>query len=390
MANFPIFRLGVYLALSFSLILTGCLHQDETPVKIGVVLPFTGEFKIYGDAGLRGAQMAVDEINAAGGVLNGRRLKLITTDNKTDPSESIRLARRLIQSEQVTALLGPVSSAARNAILEEARKFQVPLLYGIDYEGGEYDRYLICYSTIPDHYVNPVVPYLLGHYGKRIYIFGYDYIWPHKMSEAIERAIDSAGGEVVGKEFTAFGVKDFSPVIERIRSAKADLLMLIQPGTDGFRFIQQFSAAGQKQQTRILAFAADESYLNALSPNDLEGIFSGLHFFSSLNTSEARRFITRFRDTFPDAGDPTYAAEAHYRLIKLFAAAIEKAGSTERERIIDAMEGQTMLAGGGEIRLRSDHHFDLPMFLGEFTDGKLLVRKALGTVKPADQRNNTL
>ncbi len=378
---------AVCLSILWLLFSTGCEQAPPQAVKIGVVLPLTGDYQIYGTAGVRGAEMAVDEINANGGVLDGRPLKLIVTDNRTDPSESIRLARHLIQKEKVTALLGPVSSSARNAMLEEAREFRTPLLYGIDYEGGSFDRYLFCYSTIPDHYINPIMPHMLETYGKSVYIFGYDYIWPHQMAKAVERETRKLGGLVVGKEFTPFGVTDYSDSLKRIQDSGAKVLVLIQPGRDGFNFIRQFNAAGLRKDVRILAIAADESYLTAVRAADLEGIHTALHFFASLDSDKARNFVGRFKSRYGDDAVPTYAAESHYGLIRLLASAITKAGSLDRDRIIDAMENTTLESGGGRAQVRADHHFDLPMFLARFTDGQLLVEKSLGVISPPDQRH---
>lgn len=381
------FSINLLLVLAAVLSISGCERPPPEPIKVGVILPLSGDYEIYGSAGLRGAELAVEEINRAGGVLGGRPLELVIGDNRTDPSESIRLARRLIQIDRVVALMGPVSSAARDAVLEEARSHKTPLLYGIDYEGGVFDRYLFCYSTIPDHYIAPILPYILDRHGRSVFIFGYDYVWPHKLASRVEQEVPRLGGEVVGKSFTRFGVKDFAPVLSSIRASGADVLVLIQPGVDGFEFIRQFKSSGLGEQVAILAIAADEDYLRALPAADLEGIYTGLHFFASLQTERARAFVRQFQARYGSHEIPTYATESHYGLIRLLAAAIEKSGSTDKERIIDAMAKTGFDSGGGRVRARADHHFDLPMFLARFTDGELPVLKSLGVISPSDQRS---
>lgn len=358
-------------------------------IKIGVVLPLSGGFEIYGNLGVRGAQMAVAEINDAGGILGGRKLELIIEDNKTDPKTAVEKAKKLILKNKVTAVMGPVSSAARDAMTPVATKYKTPLLYGIDYEGGVCNRYVFLYSAIPDHDMDKLVPYMGEHYGKSFYIFGYDYVWPHKMTEAIKRNADNIGGKVVAVEYTQFGVKDFAPTIQKIAKSGAKVLMLIVPGADGFTFIKQFTEFGLKDKVKIVALASDENYLKALTPDQSEGIFTALPFLASLEKPEAKDFVARQKKMFGPDTVVTWATASHYGLVKLLANAIEKSGGTDKEKIIDAMGNQTITVGNGEETMRaSDHHVVLNMLIGEFTGGKLVVKKDLGKIEPSDQCKN--
>jgi ABC-type branched-subunit amino acid transport system substrate-binding protein len=227
---------------------------------------------------------------------------------------------------------------------------------------------------------------LINKHGGNVYIFGYDYVWPHKLAEAILETVPEHGGKVVGKEFTPFGVKDFSPTLERIKESGAELLVLIQPGKDGFEFLNQFYDSENKDNVKILAIAASEDYLDALPAHILEGIYTGLHFFASLETKRAKDFVKRFQTKFGKEKIPTYSTESHYGSIKLLAAAIDDVGSLDKEKIIDTMEQKKFETGGGFASVRKDHHFNLPMFLAEFENGTLQVKKDFGIIVPGDQR----
>jgi len=348
----------------------------EDPIKIGVVLPLSGGFEIYGNLGVRGAQMAVAEINTAGGVLGGRQLELVIEDNKTDPKTAVEKAKKLILKDKVVAVMGPVSSAARDAMTPVANKYKTPLLYGIDYEGGVCNRYVFLYSAIPDHDMDKLIPYMGEQYGKSFYIFGYDYVWPHKMTEAIKRNAEKIGGEVVAVEYTPFGVKDYAPTIQKIAKSGAKVLILIVPGADGFTFIKQFTEFGLKDKVKIVALAADENYLGALTQDQSEGIFTALPFLASLDKPEAKDFVARQKKMFGEDTVVTWATGSHYGLVKLLAKAIEKAVSVDKEKIVDAMGDQTLTVGNGPETMRaSDHHMVLNMLIGEFTGGKLEVKK---------------
>lgn len=367
-----------------ALLNTSCL-PEKSSIKIGVVLPLTGTFAIYGEQSLRGAQLAVDEINNAGGVL-GRSIELVVRDNQTNPAKSVKFSRELIQQYQVFSLLGPVSSASRYAMSEVAEEFKTPLFYGIDYEGRHYSRYLVCYSTIPEHYIEPIVPYLIENVGNKFYIFGYDYIWPHRMSERIIESVEEHGGTIENTEFTAFGVGNYSPVFERIKQSGANSLMLILPGGDGFNFLSQMKSFNFEREIQVVAFAADETYLANLDSASLDGVLTALHFFNSLETPEAKAFVNNYQKKFGEDAVATYSSKAHYDLIYLLAASLEEIGEVDREKLLDALPNTTLYRGSSMLTVREDHHFDLPMYLAQFKEDQLTVIKNLGTISPRDQR----
>ena len=387
MKNKSVFILWIVVVIITTAVTFYVLYnREKPPVKLGVVLPLTGDFAAYGKMGLNGAQMAIEEINRTGGVLNGRPIKLIVEDNQTDPNVSVRMARKLIQEDDVIAILGPVSSNERNAMMEVNKQFKVPLLYGISYEGGVYNRYLFCYSPVPEHMINPLVPYMIKNYGNSFYIFGYDYVWPHKMTEAIKKEVEKVGGRIVGTEFTPFGVKDFSETIGRIKQSGASNLMLIMPGPDGYSFIRQFNNAGLKDKVKIAAIASDEAYLKAMLPEELEGIITSVHFLSSMNKPETQSFVKRQRELFGNDTMVTYSTESHYGLVMMLREAINNAGSLEKEKIIDAMENLDITVGNGTVTMREDHHMNLNMVIAEFKNGQLLMKVDIGKIGPKSQK----
>ncbi|NOI79667.1 ABC transporter substrate-binding protein [Vibrio tubiashii] len=378
----PIFIRAIAMIGLF--ILLGCT-EPITPIKVGVVLPLTGTFSVYGEKALKGAQLAVEQINAGGGV-NNRQIELIVRDNHTDPAKTVAYTRELIQQHNVHALLGPVSSSARYVMSELANKYQIPMLYGVDYEGGHYEDYLICYSSIPEHYIDPVIPYFIAKNQQKYFIFGYDYIWPHKMSQRIKQAVDTNGGEITGVEFTAFGVTDYRPVLKRLEASNSDVLMLILPGTDGFEFIQQFRRYPFSRPIEVVAFAADETYLTAVDTELLEGIYTPLHFFSDLQTDFTKKLTKQYRQFHGNDEIITYSAKAHYDLIYLLKAAIEKSDLATHQQVMNNLHGLTRYSGNEKIHLREDNHFDLPVYLGQYRQGELKVIKNFGVITPPDQR----
>lgn len=364
--------------------LVSCEGTKE-PVRLGVVLPLTADFRIYGEQGVLGAQLAVAEINAAGGVL-GRPLELLIRDNRTSPAESVRLSRELIQIDNVFALLGPVSSNARNAMQEISESYRVPMFYGLGYEGGRYSRYMFTYSAIPEQSIAPLVPYLADHFGDQFYIYGYDYVWPHRVTEAIRSSVAEQGGRVKGIEFTPFGVQNYAAVFRRIERSEADNLILILPGQDGFRFLSQFAVYPFHKPVKVTAIAADESYIAAVPGDALNGVLTIQHFFSNQSAAGGNQFVRNYIQNHPSGQKPGYTAKAHYDLVYLLVAAIEAAGNMDREQVIDRLPGISLYQAEQRITVREDHHLDMPIYLGEFQNGELNTRHHFGVIQPSDQR----
>jgi ABC-type branched-subunit amino acid transport system substrate-binding protein len=339
---------------------------------------------LFGQQGVQGAQMAVAEINAAGGVLGGHKFELIIEDNKTDPKTSAEKTKKLIMKDKVDAILGPITSANRNAMLPFIERYKTTLLYATDYEGGACSRYLFNYSAVPDHYIKPFIPYLAKNYGNSFYLFGSDYVWPHKMNEAIKKSIIAGGGTIVAEEYTPFGVKDFAPTIDKIVKSGADVLILTVPGADGQTLVKQMNEFGAKAKVKIAFMGFNDNYMSGLTGDQANGVITCNHFIQSLDRPESINFVERQKKMFGDNAIVSFYADSHYGIIMLFKKAIEKAQSLDREKIIDAMPGLSVVAGNGQVTMLEDHHMTLNMLIAEVIDGKLQMKEYIGptTSKP--------
>ncbi len=360
------------------------VHAAKT-IKIGVVLPFSGGLEIYAEQDIHGVEMAVKEANEAGGVL-GRQIELIITDGKTDPKTVVERAIQLIQRDEVTAVMGPVMSASRNAVQPTMERYKTPLLYATDYEGGVCSRYMFCYSQVPDHYVEPLMPYLMENYGDTFYMFGADYVWPRQINAAVKKTLAKIGGKVVGEEYTPFGVKDFSATLRKIEAAAPAVYVDTLPGGDGLTFIKQFHALGLKDKIRFVKMDLNENYLHGLTNAQSDGMVGCAHFIQTLDRPEARDFVARQLALFGEDTRVTYLAEAAYGITKFFIEGIRRADSDDKEKIIDATVKQELVIGNGPVFLREeDHHVDLAMLIHEAEGGKLWFRKDIGSVSPRNQ-----
>lgn len=356
-------------------------------IRLGLLLPFSGGLELFGQQGEQGVRMAVEECNSAGGIA-GRQVEIVKADDRTDPKTAVERAGALIRRDQVAAIIGPVTSANRDAIKSTMERAKVPLLYATDYEGGVCSPFMVCYSALPAHYVNPFIPWLLSQAGAAagFYLFGADYIWPQKMNAAIAAAVTAQGASVVGQEYTPFGVKDFAPTLRKIANSGAKLLVLTLPGADGITFVKQFIAAGLKDRLRIAFMGFNENYLPGFAPGEADGIATCSHFIATLERPEARDFVARQRKRFGDAAVVSYHVEAHYGITRLYLSAVRAAGSTQAADVMQAIAGQQAIFGNGQVRVRaSDRHVDLNMLISAVERGQLRMQHYVGPISAPDQ-----
>jgi branched-chain amino acid transport system substrate-binding protein/urea transport system substrate-binding protein len=356
-------------------------RAQGAPFKLGVLLPFSGGLELFAEQGMQGVQMAVDEYNADGGVL-GRQIEIVQADDKTDPRTAVERATQLIRRDQVNAIVGPVTSANRDAIKSTIERGETPLLYATDYEGGVCSPWIACYSPVPAHFVEPLIPFLIETKGaKNVYLFGADYTWPQKMNAAIRTKLEASGAKVAGEEYTPFGAKDFAPTLRKIEESGADFVILTLPGADGVTFVKQMASSGLKDKVGISFLGFNENYLP-----EAEGIIAPLPFMQTLDRPEAKDFVAKQLAKFGEKTRVTYYADSHYNLTRFYLNAVKKAGTDDKKAIMEALPGQTLMSGNGEVTLRAeDRHVDLNILIASVQNGALAMEKYIGKVIAPNQ-----
>ena len=360
-------------------------HDD--PLRIAAVLPLSGPEQLFGSQGLQGARMAVAEINADGGLLDGRHVELDVHDQQTDTGLAVQLTTAALSDPSVLAVLGPTSSADRDAMLPLCERAGRPLLYATDYEGGQCSRYLFAYSPIPDHYVEPLVPYLTERGGDTFAVIGADYVWPRGIAAAFRRVVEGSGGRITSEDFRPMDAMDFTDDIAAIDRSGAGTVVMMLLGTSGQQFIRQFGAHDFAVRPVLTVMAFNENYMVGLEPAQVEGIVTAAPFLANLDRPETKSFVTRQRAMFGPDAIVSYFAESHYGLLMFWSDAVEKAGTTDVEAIVDELGGGlTRVVGNGPVTLRrEDHHMVLNMVVAQVQDGELVATRYVGPVAPRDQ-----
>lgn len=351
------------------------------PIKIGVVQPFSGGLELFGGQAKLGLDLAAAEINGAGGIM-GRPIELIYEDDKTDPKTAVERTTSLIRRDGVVAVSGPITSNNRDAMMPTLSRAKVPLLYATNYEGGGCDRYLFCFNTVPNQELEKLLPKMKEIGGPSFYFFGADYVWPQKMFEAGEKIVASIGGTVAGKEFTPWGVKDFAPVIRRIKDSGAKVLVFALPGADGITFIRQAEDLGLLKDLKVAFLGFGELYLGAFGEGKAQDMWVALPFAQSLQTDPVKKFVADIQKLGGANTPVSQYAFTHYVSLYAAKAAFEKSGSIDSEALVNGLEGIVVDSPTGKVTVGKDHHVTLEMFTAKTEGAGLTVVENLGEIAP--------
>ncbi len=355
---------------------------QSSPIKIGAVLPFSGGLELFGEQAKLGIDLAIAEINTAGGV-QGRELEALYEDNRTDPKTSVELSQKLIRGDDVLAITGPITSNARDAMAPQISRLGRPLLYATNYEGGACDPYVFSFNTVPNQELEKLIPYLFANAGNSFYMFGADYVWPQKMFAYAERQIADLGGQVAGKEFTPWGIKEFTPVIRRIADSEAKVLLFALPGSDGITFIRQAEDLGLLEQLTVGFLGFSEAYLGAFGEGKAQNMYVAVPLVSSSEDPNVQDFVARVRSNAESDVTVSHYVLTHYNAIQALALGLQEQGEISPEAAATGMAGLTIESPTGPVSIGADdHHVTLSMFLAKTEGAGLVTVDDLGEIAP--------
>ena len=360
---------------------------QNRPIPVGACLEFSGGLELFGNQAKIGLDLAAAEINASGGIL-GRSVEILYRDNKTDPKTAAERTRELIQLDQALAVVGPITSSARNAMQPAIEGLKTPLLYATNYEGADSGagcgRYLFFFNTVPNQDTAPLIPWLAARgVGTRYYAFGQNYVWPRNMFQAAKPMITQVKGTLLAEEYTPAGQTNFTPVIRKIADSGADVLLFALPGADGITFIKQAEEFGLMKKVTIAFLGFSETYLGAFGAGKGENMYTGVPFVASDPDAGVQDFVARVRkQAGPDVGISHYVF-AHYNALMALKRGVEKSGKLDREGAVDGMAGLSMpIATGTASITQGDHHTAMQMYIAKTENGSLRVVEKLGVIQP--------
>jgi ABC-type branched-subunit amino acid transport system substrate-binding protein len=357
------------------------------PIKIANILDKTGGLNIYSLKQMRATAMAVDELNAAGGLL-GRPLQLIFYDSQSNNQFNSQYATQAMVRDKVDVLQGGITSSSREVMRPIVDKFKGLLFYNSLYEGGVCDRRHVSTGMVPAQQLDPLVDYVIKEKNaKKSYILAADYNYGQITSKWMQKFIRAKGGQDVAVEFFPLDVTNFAPVLSRIQAAKPDAVYSALVGDAHMAFYRQFEATIGKKNMVLASGTYGVGRENAsLSPQENDGIVIVTSFIDTLPTEAAKAFVAKFKKY---TGEDEYIGEygeLGYRGLMLWAEAVKKAGSAKPDDVIPALGGTSYNGAGGLYTIdgQTNHTImDIHVAVGNTKGGFDLI-KSFSNRQPAD------
>ncbi|MDX6311746.1 MAG: urea transport system substrate-binding protein [Streptomyces sp.] len=327
---------------------------DET-LAVALVVPLHGPAGVFGPSCELAAQLATEEINAAGGVLD-RQVHLVAIDGGAPPGQVAAEVEALVSLGAVDAVVGWHTSAVRKALAPRIAG-RVPYVYTAQYEGGERTPGVFLTGETDAAQLLPAMRLLAEATGVRRWCtVGNDYVWPRVTARAARRYARACGGRVRDEVFVPLGAQEFGPVLRRIERCEADAVLMLLVGYDAVRFSRAFAAYGLDQRCLRLSTHMDENMLLSAGADATVGLWAASGFFETLATAESldfgRRYANRFGVEAPVVGS---LGESCFEGLRLLAALAEGARSLDVRAIRGASGTVTYEGPRGALRLRGNH-----------------------------------
>jgi urea transport system substrate-binding protein len=374
--------LGVVFAAG---LMTAGTAMAQEPIKIGVAFGLSGANSVIAPAMVQSSELAVEEINAKGGIM-GKKVVLEVADDGSGAAGAQKAADSLIFQKKVNVLISMQTSAARNGMLPIVTRGKVPYIYTSLYEGRSCNKYLYANGAIPEQMVGPIVDHFMDEFkAKNIFLVGSDYAFGRGMLAFTKAYIEKKGGKVVGDEYQPMDATDWTAIISKMRSANPDAVIFSTAGgAPNVTLQKQYKAAGMKAHVGNLS--VDEGTAKTMAA-DADGVFISASFLTNIDTPANKKFMAAMKAKFGDKLlTPNDLSVPQYDAIYLYKAAVEKAKTTDADPVVQALAEVSADGPRGRVQMNAQRHAPLTMYLGQVqADGSVKIVKTFPNVDPGEQ-----
>ncbi len=336
------------------------LAVTDTEVVVGQLHSASGTMAISETGSIQAEQLAIDQINAAGGIL-GRKIRVIKEDGASDWPTFAEKSKKLLVNDRVAAVFGCWTSASRKAVLPIFEKENGLLYYPTFYEGLEQSKNVIYTGQEATQQIIWGLDWgAKEKKAKTYFLVGSDYIWPRTSMKIARKHIEQVAkiGKVVGEEYYPLGHTNFNSLINKIKLAKPDCIFAAVVGGSNVAFYKQLKAAGITGDKQfLLTLSVTEDEMTGVGGENFNGFYSSMKYFQTLDNENNKKFVDAFKAKYgKDAviGDVT---QAGYLGPWLWKAAVEKAGSFDIDKVVAASPGiELKTAPEGYVKIDPNHH----------------------------------
>lgn len=374
--------------------------KDKTPIKIGILHSLSGTMAISETSIKDVMLMAIEEINAAGGVL-GRPLEPVVEDPASNWDLFAEKAKKLLIQDKVPVVFGCWTSVSRKSVLPVFEQYNGLLFYPVQYEGEECSRNVIYTGAAVNQQAIPAVEYLLSKEGgekKKFYLLGTDYVYPRTTNKILRAMLLSKGiaEKDIMEEYTPFHHQDYQTIVAKVKrfcaGGKTAVLNTIN-GDSNVPFFKELANQGiTAEQCPVMSFSVAEDELRSLDTKPLVGHLAAWNYFQSVKTPENKAFVKRFKafakkNNLPGGtkrvtDDPIFWG---YMGLYIWKAAVEKAGSTDVDLVLSALPGMEIQTPAGKITVDpKNHHTSKPVYIARIlANGQFdIIWESKGLVDP--------
>lgn len=332
---------------------------DEIP--IGLLYSRSGPYAFMGSEMVKGALLAIEEINAAS---TGFRLTPFALDPKGDPERYLQFCADLVSRHGVQHIVGCYTSSSRKHVLPLLARTDALLWHPARYEGFEACENIIYVGAAPNQHVVPLAKYMLDTIGRDLFCIGTNYIWTWEMNRVLREILREAGGRVLGERVIPFGDTEVTHLVEAVIDRRPDAVFNTLVGKSSYAFLRAWKDAKRRFgfDIPVLSCSLSEPELRAIGPGAAEGHVTCAAYFASLGRSQNRSFVARYHSRFGAHSTPFSDAEASYVSVMLLGRAIERAGTQGVRGVLDALYRDRFEAPQGPVWVdqSNNHCFQTP------------------------------
>ncbi|KST61935.1 urea ABC transporter substrate-binding protein [Mastigocoleus testarum] len=342
-------------------------------IKVGILHSLSGTMAISERSVVDAEKLAIKEINANGGVL-GKQIEAILEDGASNWDTFREKANKLIDQDKVAVVFGCWTSASRKNVKPVFENKDHMLWYPVQYEGQECSQNIFYTGAAPNQQIEPAVDWLLKNKGKEFFLVGSDYVFPKTANQIIKAQLEANGGKTVGEDYLPLGNIEVTPIISKIKQAlpNGGVIFNTLNGDSNVAFFKQLKGAGitpDKYPTMSVSIAEEE--VKAIGVKYLKGHYAAWNYFQTVDTPANKKFVEAFKKEYGSDRVTNDPMEAAYIGVYLWKQAVEKAETTDLEKVRAAAYGQTLEAPEGKVIMNSNHHLSKVVRIGEVRDDGL-------------------
>jgi urea transport system substrate-binding protein len=363
---------------------SGPTRAQET-IKVGILHSLSGTMSIS-EVSVRDATLlAIEEINAAGGVL-GKQIEAVVEDGASDWPTFAEKAKKLIEEDKVVVVFGCWTSASRKAVKPVFESLNSLLFYPVQYEGLEQSPNIFYTGATTNQQIVPAVDYLLEQGKKKIFLLGSDYVFPRTSNTIIKAQLAAKGGETVGEEYVPLGGTEFSTILTKIKEAAPDAVFSTLNGDSNVAFFKQYIDAGYTAESLpTLSVSIAEEEVRGIGAENVVGQLVAWNYYQTTETEANTKFVAAYKAKYGEDRVTDDPIEAGYFGVYLWKLAVEKAGSTDVAAVKAAAPGIEFDAPEGKVTIDGDNqHVFKTVRIGKIREDGLIdeVWATEGPVKP--------